>query len=422
MMNAFIIKGNIIYSESVEKLNIFENGYLICVDSKSVGVFSQIPKEYSDLPVKDFSGCVVIPGLIDLHAHASQYAYIGTGMDCELLDWLNAYAFPEERKFENIDYAEKAYEIFVNDLKKSATTRACLFATIHTDATLVLMDKLEKSGLICHVGKVNMDRNSADYLTEETQKSVLETKRWLNECKAFSKTKPIITPRFVPSCSDEIMSGLDEIIKKDGVPVQSHLSENLKEIRWVQELEPWSKYYGDVYNHFNMMGSHSKSVMAHCIYSCEEELSLMKENGVFLVHCPNSNTNVVAGIAPMRKYIEKGLKLGLGSDVAGGDSLSLFKAMERAIQVSKLYWRLIDETKKPLTVDEVFYMATKGGGEFFGNVGSFESGFEFDCVVIDDSKIPSSKEMDLHDRLERIIYRSADENIVAKFVSGKQII
>ncbi len=421
-MNSFILKGNVCYSESVNKLNIFENSYLVCVDDVSKGVFSEIPEEYINLPVKDYGNCIIIPGLIDLHAHASQYAYVGTGMDCELLDWLNAYAFSEEGKFADTDYANTAYEIFVNDLKKSATTRACLFATIHTDATLILMEKLEKSGLICSVGKVNMNRNSAEYLTETTESSLNETMRWLNECRVFSNTKPIITPRFIPSCSDELMQGLGDIIKNENVPVQSHLSENLKEIQWVQELEPWSKYYGDVYDRFNMMGSHSKSVMAHCIYSCNEELKLMKDNGVFAVHCPNSNTNVVAGIAPMRKYIDKGLKLGLGSDVSGGNSLSIFEAMKKAIQVSKLYWRLIDQSQKPLTVDEVFYMATKGGGEFFGKVGSFENGFEFDCVIIDDIKIPTAKKMNLHDRLERIIYRSSDDCIIGKFVNGKQII
>lgn len=421
-MENFIIKGDICHSPTPHKIETFENSYLVCENGKSAGIFSEIPEKYKDLPVSDYSGKIVIPGLIDLHVHASQFAYRATAMDMELLDWLNSYAFPEEAKFADVEYAKKAYEIYADTLKRGSTTRACIFATIHCDATLALMDILEETGLVTAVGKVNMDRFSPDILIESTEESASETVRWLESCIGrYKNTTPIVTPRFVPSCSDELLEKLGRLMDEFDVSVQSHISENRQEIELVGELCPWSRFYGDVYDRFGMLGGKHKSVMAHCIWSCDEELEIMKKNGIFAVHCPQSNMNVVAGIAPVRKYLEMGLKIGLGSDMAGGASDSIFRAMSDAIQVSKLRWRLIDDTLKPITADEAFYMGTKGGGEYFGKVGSFEEGYEFDCVVIDDFSLRSTREFTLHERIERIIYLSDDRHIAAKYCAGSRV-
>ena len=148
----------------------------------------------------------------------------------------------------------------------------------------------------------------------------------------------------------------------------------------------------------------------------------MKEQGVYVAHCPESNMNVVAGIAPIRRYLQEGLHMGLGSDVAGGTTENLFAAMMHAIQASKLRWRLVDDTLEPLTAPEVFYLATKGGGEFFGKVGSFEKGYEFDAVVLDDSKIPDQEGLSIPDRLERFIYLNQEADVKAKFVAGGQVL
>ena len=161
--------------------------------------------------------------------------------------------------------------------------------------------------------------------------------------------------------------------------------------------------------------------MAHCIYSEDREIRLMKENGVFIAHCPESNMNVVAGIAPVRKYLEEGLSVGLGSDVAGGTTENLFTAMMHAIQASKLRWRLVDQTLAPLTVPEVFYLSSKGGGAFFGKTGSFESGYEFDAVVLDDSRILNQSGLSVPERLERFVYLNQEADIRAKYVAGKEL-
>ena len=161
--------------------------------------------------------------------------------------------------------------------------------------------------------------------------------------------------------------------------------------------------------------------MAHCVHSTEEEQKIMKEQGVFVAHCPESNTNLSSGIAPIRRYLEQGISVGLGSDVAAGTSLSMFHAMAMAIQCSKLRWRLTDQSLAPLTVSEAFYLATKGGGAFFGKVGSFEDGYEFDAVVVDDAGIRSPRRLTVKERIERLLYLAEDRHITAKYICGRKI-
>lgn len=423
-MNSFIIRGDICCSADKNQLITKENGYLVCENGISAGIFDSTPEQYAHLPVHDYSGMLVMPGMVDLHIHAPQYAYRGLGMDRELLDWLNTYAFPEESKYGVLAYADKAYTIFADAVRKSATTRLVIFGTLHREATELLMDKLEDIGVVSFVGKVNMDRNSPDDLREASaQASLADTERFINETQnRYKNTYPIITPRFTPSCTDELMQGLGELSRRYGVRVQSHLSENPGEVEWVKELCPWAKNYGEAYERFGLFGDTEKTVMAHCVYSDDAEIARMKENGVYIAHCPASNTNVASGIAPVRKYLELDMNIGLGSDVAGGHSESMFTAMVDALQVSRLYWRLVDSSCKPLNVAEVFYLATKGGGEFFGKVGSFEKGYEFDAVVIDDSLLPHPQPLSVQERLERSIYLAGDIKVMkAKYCRGKEV-
>lgn len=424
-MNAdFILKGNLCYSEDKDHLVVKENQYVVCVEGKCEGVFESLPEPYAHLPVTDYGDAILIPGLTDLHVHAPQYSFRGLGMDLELLEWLETNTFPEEAKFSNLEYADKAYNIFVENLRKSATTRACVFGTLHREATLLLMDKLEASGLAAMVGKVNMDRNAPEYLTEESYLiSAQETTEWLKDVEErnYKNTLPILTPRFTPSCTDELMKELKQIQEKHGLPMQSHLSENPGEIAWVKELCPWAEVYADAYAEFGLFGEECPTIMAHCVYSNDKEIQMMKKRGVYVAHCPESNTNLSSGIAPVRRFLEEGIHVGLGSDVAAGSTESIFHAMAQAIQASKLRWRLQDSSLKPLTMEEVFYLATKGGGEFFGKVGSFEPGYEFDAVVLDDSRLKHPQELDVRKRLERMVYLSDDREIKAKYVKGEKI-
>ncbi|MER1994747.1 MAG: amidohydrolase family protein, partial [Eubacteriales bacterium] len=384
MSRNLILKGNICHTPEKDRLEIREDMYVVCEGGLCRGIFDTIPDKYLGMEIVDCAGKLIIPGLVDLHTHAPQFAYRGTGMDEELMGWLERYAFPEESRYADTDYAARAYRIVTEKLKRGATTRVVMFATIHPEATLILMDCMEKSGVVSYIGKVNMDRNASPELTEESAaRSAEDTRRFIRECasRGYRRTKPIITPRFVPSCTDELMEALGRIRKEYDLPVQSHLSENPEEIEFVRELAPEAAFYGDAYDRFGLFGKDGRTVMAHCVYSPPEEVQRMLDNGVWIAHCPGSNMNIASGIAPVRHYLERGLRIGLGTDVAGGDSESMFRAVTDAIRASKMYWRYIDHNAKPLTFPEAFWLASKGGGSFFGKVGSFEEGYAFDAVV-----------------------------------------
>ncbi|MDR0623526.1 MAG: amidohydrolase family protein [Treponema sp.] len=422
----FVLKGHICYSENPRALKTLEEGFLVCRDGKSGGVFSRLPEEYASLPQTDYGGKLIIPGLTDLHTHAPQYGFRALGMDLELLEWLETRTFPEEARYRDIEYARRAYTLLVEELKKGPNTRFCFFATIHVPAAILLMDLLEKSGLVSFVGKVNMDRNCPENLRETD--SLAATREWLERCGTYRNTRPILTPRFIPSCGDELLRGLAEIQKAYRLPLQSHLSENKQEIAWVRELCPESAGYGDAYARRDLFGGDVPTVMAHCVWSDADEIQLLAKRGVFAAHCPQSNANLSSGIAPVRRLLEAGVPLGLGSDVAGGAQASIFQAMTGAVQVSKLRRAMVDQHEKPLTLEEAFYLGTAGGGAFFGKAGgfgpsgSFDPGFDFDAVIIDDAGLECPGELSLRDRLERVVYLSDDRHIEAKYVRGKQIL
>ena len=418
---SFVLKGDVCHSLSPREVCCVEGGYLVCVDGRSAGVFEELPECYAALPLVDCTGRLVIPGLCDIHLHAPQYAFRGLGMDLELLDWLNTHTFPEETRYADLDYAARAYDVFASDLRRSATTRAVVFGTVHVPATELLMDKLEATGLVTYVGKVNTDRNAPEGLVETSAGSAEATRRWLEDVSGrYERTRPIITPRFTPSVTDGLMAELGALCEKYDLPAQSHLSENPSEVSWVKELCPWSSCYADAYDHFGLLGE--KTVMAHCVHSSDEEVELLRRTGTYVAHCPQSNAQLASGIAPVRRYLDLGMSVGLGTDVAGGASLSMFRCMADAVAASKLRWRLVDQSLAPLTTQEALWLATAGGGSFFGRVGSFAEGYELDVLVLDDSGIRTPRELTVWERLERFVYLAEEGGrIERKFVAGREV-
>lgn len=422
--DAFVLHGDVIFSQGPRELALHPGHYLVCEEGLVAGVFAELPERYAALPVQDHSGKLILPGFSDIHLHAPQFPFMALGMDMELLEWLEQKAFPEEAKYHSLDYARPAYQKFVKTMLEGPVTRGCAFATLHLPATLLLMDLLEESGLRFFAGKVNMDRNCPDMLREESAaRSLADTREWLAACAGrYRRTRPILTPRFIPSCSDELLRGLAEIQAEQGLPVQSHLSENPAEVAWVRELCPEASCYADAYRRFGLLGSReTPAVMAHCVWPTEAEMALMQKHGVLVAHCPNSNANLASGIAPVRQYMEAGIAVGLGSDVAGGATACLFRVMADAIQHSKLRWRLVEGSGAPLTVPEAFYMATRGGGQLFGKVGAFKAGYAFDAVVLDDSRLDTFFPLTLSQRLERVVYLADAGDVREKYVQGRRV-
>jgi guanine deaminase len=319
------------------------------------------------------------------------------------------------------------YRRFLHTQWLFGTMRSVVFGTVHTESTRKLMNLYKEAGMGALVGKVAMNRNCPDALCEDVDAYVEGQESLIAEANSSLFTlhsslpplvRPIITPRFVPSCTPDLLNACGELAKKYQLPVQSHLSENTSEIAWVAELEKESTSYGDAYNRYGLFGQ-TPTIMAHCVWTNGSELELMKRNRVMVAHCPTSNFNLSSGLAPVRTFLDEGLPIGLGSDISGGHDLNMFRMLVYAIQVSKMHYQQ-DKSKAFLTLPEIFWIATKSAGSFFGKVGSFEPGYEFDALVIDDGVLYPD-EYSLPHRLERFIYLGDDRQIVHRFCRGEEI-
>ena len=419
-MNPVILHGTIVHTPTKDVFDCHPDSYLISEDGKVTGIFQELPEKYKNVPVLDYGNSLILPGLCDMHVHAPQFVYRGLGIDLQLMEWLDRYAFPTEARFADLSYARIYYEAFADALAKNGTTRAVIFGTLHAPATALLMEILEKKKIGAYVGKINMDTLSPDYLCETPEQSLADTRKWIEDTKdQFRFVKPAVTPRFIPTCSTSVLEGLGKLAQEFDLPVHSHISEDLGEMSIVRDRYPQYDNDGDVYDHFGLLTSHT--VMAHFISPTRHEMELIKERGVTIAHCPQSNGNVAAGIPPIRQMLDLGVKVGLGSDIAGGYSVSIFRAMSEAVYLSKLQWLRSEKKDSFLSVPESFYLGTKGGGQFFGKVGSFESGYEMDAIVIDDRSlcVPANR-LSTEERVERVIHLADDRNIIARFVSGEQ--
>lgn len=413
------IKGNIIHSKTFGALEIIPHGYIVYDERGIQGIYDTKPNDLPAQDIEDYGDALIIPSFSDMHLHAPQYAMLGMGMDLPLLDWLNTYTFPTEAHFKDLDLARKIYHDLASELVRNGTTRVCMFSSLHVDATLVLMDELEKAGIVGYVGKVNMDRNGGVDLQEETEESIQETLRWIEASKQFKNIHPIITPRFTPSCTNELMAALGEIAKNHDLPIQSHLSENVGEIAWVKELHPDCLEYWETYQKYGLWNQ--RTLMAHCVHSSERELQAIKDAGVYVVHCSSSNENLISGYASVRHMLNQGVKVVLGSDIAGGDHLSMFDNVTAAIRASKAR-QIMDEGKnKFLTVEEAFYLATSAPAEFFNEAPGFEIGNPLHALILNDEKLLSVRPLDLKERFERVMYRGKEEAIIAVYSNNKKI-
>ena len=415
-----VYKAHILFTKEKDCFEVFENGYIAVEDGRVTGVSTNLAELDSEgVEVIDFGDKLLIPAMNDMHVHAPQVHNQGVAMDLELLPWLQNYTFPEESKYADTAYAERMYRRFLHTQWLFGTMRSVVFGTVHTESTRVLMKLYQEAGMGALVGKVAMNRNCPDALCEDVEAAVEGNEKLIAEFgNPDGLVRPIITPRFVPSCTPELLKACGELAKKYQLSVQSHLSENTSEIAWVAELEPESKSYGDAYNRYGLFGQ-TPTIMAHCVWTKGEELELMKRNGVMVAHCPTSNFNIASGMAPLRTFLDEGVPIGLGSDISGGHDLNMFRMLVYAIQVSKMHYQQ-DHNKSFLNLSEIFWIATKSAGSFFGKVGSFEPGYDFDALVLDDAVLYPSEYSLLH-RLERFIYVGDDRQIVHRFCRGQEV-
>ncbi|MDE6897730.1 MAG: amidohydrolase family protein [Lawsonibacter sp.] len=410
-----ILRGNIVYAPLLGELETVPRGYVVLEDGLVEGLYTALPERYARCPVSDYGEALLLPSFADLHLHAPQYPMLGMGMDLPLLDWLNAYTFRTEARFCDTDYARRIYRQLAEDLISSGTTRVAMFSSRHTDATLILMEELERAGVTGYVGKVNMDRNGGA-AQEGTEESLAETLRWLEGCR-FPHVQPILTPRFTPSCTDGLLEALGKLAAERQLPVQSHLSENAGEIAWVKELHPECSQYWETYAKYGLWKP--GTLMAHCVHSDAQEQAAMQKSGVWAVHCAASNLNLCSGTAPVRTLLDRGVNVALGSDIAGGDQLAMNRVITMSIRASKI--RQMETGEPFLTVPEAFYLGTTAGHRYFGSA-PFQAGAPLHAIVVDDAAMPlPARELSLSERLERAVYLMEKRHIRAVYSEGRKV-
>ncbi len=379
---------------------------------------------------------------------------------------LNANTTNKQSRLADLKVAADVYDRAVNAFVRAGTTTAAYYATIDWRSSRVLAETCIRYGQRAFVGKVCMDRNSPPtYVEKDTATSLADTEKFVDAVLSLRSplVAPIITPRFVPTCTSELMKGLSELSNRshkhsthhhthtttDGkdqqksdsgkLMIQSHLNENRAEIDWVKSLHPECKSYTDVYAKHGLLNS--RTIMAHCIHMTEDELAQISAAGAGIAHCPDSNLNIKSGIADMRKYLEygngAGLKVGLGTDIGAGVSLSMLVAQREAVKASNALKPVsgggsamaCDRDKsQPIDHRDAFYLATLGSAQVLNldhRIGNFAVGKEFDALQIDlkanDSVVDVFDTDSVNDRVQKFLFQADDRNITNVFVAGRLI-
>jgi len=381
-----------------------------------------------------------LPGFVDLHIHAPQYPQLGTALDRPLEDWLQQYTFPLEARFSDLAFAGRVYTALVEDLLAHGTTTALMFATIHLEATQMLADISLEKGLRALVGKTAMDDPAAcpDFYRDRSAGAALEGTEALIEYiqghpeNRAGLVRPVVTPRFAPSCTDPLLRGLGDLARRCGCHVQTHCSESDWEEGYVQFRT--GRRDAEYLDDCGLMTS--RTVLAHGVLLSGSDMDLIRARQSAVAHCPLSNVYFAAAVFPLRAALEKGLRVGLGTDIAGGPSLSMLDAIRMTVSAS----RMLDDGVDPALAPDrrgragarqdwrvAFHLATAGGGAALGlNVGTFDPGQAFDAQLID-LEAPGGAirlfddPVDSEALLEKILYSASRANIAEVWVAGRSV-
>jgi guanine deaminase len=372
-----IFKGLVKNPVGPDRIEIHDPGYLVVAGEKIEKLSDEDPRTRPpSAEFIDFGRKVIMPGFIDTHVHLPQFAIIGTAGD--LLTWLNTYTYPEEARFADPEYARKISEQFFDAMIANGTTTAAIYCSVHEEATDIAFSTAQSRGVRAFMGKVMMDRESPPALRESADDSIAASLRLFEKWNGADggRLNYVFTPRFAGSCSMDLMKRVGEIAEERGAFVQSHLSENKDEIELVKRLFPDFPSYTSVYDSAGLLTE--RCIMAHCIHLSSDEISLLARRRTNVAFCPYSNRNLRSGTMPYRRLRDAGLNISLGTDIAGGPSLSMLVQMEEAMIATDI---------KP---GEALYLATLGGARALGiadQVGNFAPGKDADFVVVDGDSV-----------------------------------
>ncbi|KAG9252433.1 guanine deaminase [Emericellopsis atlantica] len=445
-----IFYGAVIHSKSLEELEILEDATLVVDANGDIVEFKKsrddaitmasIPKdaEVYRLPRGEF----LIPGFVDTHNHAPQWPMRGLGQGLHILDWLEQVTFPVEARFADASYARATYENTVSDFLRHGITTASYYGSRHAEATRILAEICVEKGQRAFVGKCNMDRHAPEYICERSaDDSLRETEECISHIRQLpgcsqsklALVKPVLTPRFAICCTPDLLQGLGNMMKADDdLAMQTHFNEAEQEIQATRELFPdlAARSEADLYESFGLLGP--RSILAHCtiMTDYDKERVCALECGV--AHCPIANMTVGGGfmVAPVRDFLRRGIKVGLGTDSGGGWASQMLAVMRQAMIASNAREVVSQGQDKSLSLEEVFYLATMGGAKVMGlndRIGSFDIGKQFDALQItttqrlDSAMTPREHGDSARIVFEKFIMSGDDRNISDVYVGGRRV-
>ncbi|WNF91250.1 guanine deaminase [Vagococcus fluvialis] len=441
-----VVKGTAFTSQSINEIDILEN-YLFCLNEDGMIEKLVSPKEeiYSTI-IETYQGTskfqeilkgeYLLPGFIDLHVHAPQWPQSGLALDKPLYDWLNTYTFPIEAKYKDTNFAEKVYSHLVDELLSLGTTTVLYFGTIHKEANLKLAEICAKKGQRGLVGKVVMDDHEANpkfYRDETTEQALADTEEFIKDVQILGKNVkqgvyPVVTPRFIPSCTEEGLKGLGELAEKYDVHVQSHCSES----DWAHQfvIERFGESDTKSLNKFGLLKD--KSVMAHCGFLSVEDAEIFRETGTAVAHCPISNAYFGNAVTRVKQLLhDYQVDVGLGTDISGGFSPSLYDNMKQAVMSSRMLNDGVNHgivsaergvSNSNITLKEAFYLATAGGGKSLSlPIGELKEGFTWDAQVVSTHHLPVFGEDTLEETFQKLIYLMKPEQIKEVWVQDQLV-
>jgi guanine deaminase len=380
----------------------------------------------------------VLPGMVDLHVHAPQWPQLGKALDLPLEDWLQKFTFPLEAQYADSAFAAQVYESLVANLLANGTTTAMYFGTLHLAATKVLANICLRRSQRALIGRVAMDNpdQCPDYYRDgSAELAERETRELISYVQALPGSQgliyPVITPRFIPSCTDDLLVRLGRLARETGCHVQTHCSESDWQHQYV--LERCGRTDTAALDAFGLLSR--RTVLAHGNFVDDADAALIHERGAGIAHCPLSNVYFSDAVFPLRRMLEAGVHVGLGTDIAGGASPSVLENARHAVISSRMLEAGVDprqdraqRRRADSRIDAVtaFWVATAGGGIALDlPVGQFAPGYQFDACVIDTTAPHSNLHVDGNDSpetvLQKIIYEAARANIGQVWVANRQV-
>ncbi|EGP56287.1 guanine deaminase [Agrobacterium tumefaciens F2] len=400
-----------------------EDGGLLIEDGRiaAIGDYADIRRQApEDIEEKDHRPHLIVPGLIDMHLHFPQMQVIGS-YAANLLEWLNTYTFPEECRFVESAHAQRIATHFYDELLRHGTTTAAAYCSVHKTSADAFFTEAMKRNMLMVGGKVMMDRNAPQGLLDTPETSYDETRQVIADWHGKGRNHVAITPRFAITSTPKQMEAAQALAQEfPDLFIQTHLSENLDEIKYTCELYPEATDYTDIYVRYGLMGK--KTLLGHAIHLSEREADVLSETGAVAVHCPTSNLFIGSGLFPMKKLQRRGkpVRIAVATDIGGGSSYSMLRTMDEAYKIQQL----LGERLNPL---ESWYLMTRGNAEALSmvdRIGTLEAGTDADITVLNASSTPAmALKMEvvnsLTEELFLMLTMGDDRTVVETYVAGR---